>query len=55
VHATFADAEAYCFNVQFMLQPVEDLVADRAVIPHADQRHPFGSKRFMAEPPKGLG
>src|ERR1044072_8738327 len=53
-HAALADAPTKGFDVQLMFEPMQHVVADRAVVAHADQRHPLGGERLMSQPPEGL-
>lgn len=38
-HLTLADPVTQCFDIQFVLQMMENIVTDRAVVAQADQRH----------------
>jgi hypothetical protein len=54
-YAALADPKPQCFDVQFMLQMMQDFVADRAVIAQADKSQSLGRQCFVAQSLKGLG
>ena len=53
-HPAFPDAKTDGFDVQLMLEPVQDVVADGIVIAHRDQRGSLSSECFMTQPAERL-
>jgi hypothetical protein len=43
------------FDIQFMLETMQDLIADHAVVSQADYRLTFGRERFMAQAAERCG
>src|SRR5215213_3320935 len=47
-----SNADTQRFDVQLVFEAVEDFIADRAVVPQADQGQAFGRQRLVAQPPE---
>jgi hypothetical protein len=50
---SFAQADAHRLDVEFLLEPLENLVADRAMVPKRDQGSALGRQGLVAEPAEG--
>jgi len=52
-HPRLAETDAHRLDVEFLLESVENLVADRALVPQRDQGSALGRQGLVAELAEG--